>query len=125
MTCKTTLLAIVSVAYPALLIAAGLGFNPGSIVFPDDTAQTSASFPPLPAKMVWVAPENGDYALPTEAMANLADWCGVPSESNPCVILIAPGVYDLGDAQLRMQPWVTIQGSGQDSTIIRGHGSTW
>ncbi len=124
MTHKITLAVIAVLAAPAVAIATELELNPTGIRFPDNTIQESASFPPLPAKMVWVAAENGDYALPTEAMADLADWCGTPSESNPCVILIAPGVYDLGDAQLRMRPWVTIRGSGQHSTIIRGRSAT-
>lgn len=65
-----------------------------------------------------VARKGGDYSSPVTAMNRLASWCGTPSEANPCLLLIGPGVYDLAGGSLTMQPYVDIQGSGEASTII-------
>lgn len=45
---------------------------------------------------------------------------GVPSNGNRCLIRIAPGWYDLGNQQLVMRPFVDIQGSGWNMTILGG-----
>lgn len=65
-----------------------------------------------------VARKGGDYSSPVTAMNKLASWCGTPSETNVCLLLIGPGLYDLAGASLTMQPYVDIQGSGEGSTII-------
>ncbi len=38
------------------------------------------------------------------------------------LIKIEPGFYDLGAASLEMKPWVDIEGSGRDRTMVRGQG---
>jgi pectin methylesterase-like acyl-CoA thioesterase len=40
------------------------------------------------------------------------------SASNPYVIKVMPGVYDLGAATVQMKPYVALEGSGNDNTII-------
>ena len=72
----------------------------------------------LYSKVAIVAQNGGDYTSPLTAMANLASWCGAPSVTNPCLLHIMPGVYDLGNNALTMQPYVDIEGSGENTTII-------
>ena len=58
------------------------------------------------------------YSSPVAAMNHLGAWCGTPSEDNPCLIKILPGVYNLGAGTLTMQPFVDIEGSGETTTFI-------
>ena len=71
-------------------------------------------------KMAVVAQSNGDYADPVSAMADLGTWCGVPSETNPCLLKIMPGVYDIAESSLVMQSFVDLEGSGESVTKITG-----
>ncbi len=43
-----------------------------------------------------------------------------PSSSNPWLLKIEPGIYDIEDTSLVMQPFVDIEGSGEDVTTITG-----
>lgn len=61
----------------------------------------------------------GFYAEPYTAMTDLPNWCPSPDESSPCLLKLMPGVYDIGTSVLATQPWVAIEGSGVDVTIIR------
>ncbi len=69
-------------------------------------------------KVAIVAQSGGDYTSPVTAMANVSTWCGTPSATNPCLMKIMPGVYDLAGGWLTMQPYVDIEGSGETTTII-------
>jgi hypothetical protein len=69
-------------------------------------------------KVAVVAQSGGDYTDPVTAMSNLATWCGTPSASNPCLLKIMPGVYDIGETELQIQNYVDIEGSGEETTII-------
>ncbi|MFZ4859944.1 MAG: beta strand repeat-containing protein [Desulfuromonadaceae bacterium] len=69
-------------------------------------------------KVAVVAKSGGDYASPVAAMNDRAAWCGVPSSSNPCLLKIMPGVYDLAGEILTMQSYIDIEGSGERGTII-------
>jgi hypothetical protein len=51
-------------------------------------------------------------------MENVATWCGVPSSTNTCILKIKPGIYDLGSGSLVMQPYVDIEGSGENVTTV-------
>lgn len=42
----------------------------------------------------------------------------VPTATNPCVVKVMPGVFDLGTTSLQMKEFVYLDGSGSDSTII-------
>jgi hypothetical protein len=67
--------------------------------------------------IISVATKNGDFDNPATAMASITD----ASESNPYLVVIAPGVYELAAGQqLIMQEYVDVTGSGQNSTIING-----
>ena len=83
---------------------------------------------PPPAKIAWVAQSGGDYTSPVTALTDVGTWCGTPSATNPCLLRIAPGVFDVGSGQVEMQPYVDMQGSGQHNTTIKGSrclGSPW
>ncbi len=45
------------------------------------------------------------------------------SASNPWLLKIEPGVYDVGTSSLNMKPFVDVEGSGELTTTIRGHGN--
>jgi hypothetical protein len=70
-------------------------------------------------KVAVVAKSGGDYPDPVSAMSNRGTWCGTASAANPCLLKIMPGEYDLGTANLTMQPYIDIEGSGENVTKIR------
>jgi hypothetical protein len=72
----------------------------------------------LYGKTAIVAQSGGDYTSPLDAMTDIAGWCGTPSSTNPCMVKIMPGIYDLGNNGLTMQSYVDIEGSGENTTII-------
>lgn len=72
------------------------------------------------AKQAIVATSGGDYSDPVIAMNDIVTWCGTPSATNPCVLKIMPGTYDIGSSALYMQEYVDIEGSGQSTTTIQG-----
>jgi hypothetical protein len=73
------------------------------------------------SKVAVVAQAGGDYTSPVAAMSDLATWCGTPAAANPCLLKIAPGVYDIASAQLLIQSYVDVEGSGENVTRIRGN----
>jgi hypothetical protein len=81
------------------------------------------------AKVANVALSGGDFANPIEALQAVSVWCGAPSAANRCLVRIAPGVYDLGavpagfSGALRMEPFVDVEGSGQNATRLVSSGS--
>src|SRR3989337_2868925 len=76
------------------------------------------------ANVIVVAKAGGDYTDPVTAMNNLSAWCGTPSATNPCLLKIMPGVYNIGANSLQMQSYVDIEGSGEDVTKITGNAGT-
>ncbi len=75
---------------------------------------------PMPhyANVAVVAKSGGDYTDPVDAMNNVAAWCGTPSASNPCLLKIMPGIYDIGANTLTAIDFVDIEGSGINNTAI-------
>jgi len=65
-----------------------------------------------------VAKSGGDYADPYAAMNDSANWC--PRTATPCLLKIMPGVYDVGTNMIEMQPYIDIEGSGENTTLIQG-----
>ncbi len=64
-----------------------------------------------------VALSGGDYPDPVAAMTDRASWCGVPSLTNPCLMKIMPGVYNL-NAALPLISYIDIEGSGRNITVL-------
>ncbi len=71
------------------------------------------------SKVAIVAPADGDYTSPVAAMNALSTWCGTPSASNRCLVRIQPGIYDLAGGALLTQPYVDVEGSGENATVIK------
>lgn len=71
-------------------------------------------------KVAIVAPSGGNYSDPALAMSDYSSWCGTPSATSPCLLKIMPGVYDVGSTSVQMQPYIDIEGSGENTTIIQG-----
>ena len=45
---------------------------------------------------------------------------GMPSSTNRYLVVIGPGVYNVGGSQIVMREWVSIMGSGREATKITG-----
>lgn len=69
-------------------------------------------------KIAVVAQTGGDYTNPVAAMNDLAAWCGTPSAANPCLVKVMPGVYNIGTSSLSIGDYVSLVGSGKESTRI-------
>lgn len=78
------------------------------------TAGTGAAY----ENVIVVAKSGGDFTSVTAAMNSISD----ASSSSRYLVWVAPGVYDNEDVD--MQPFVDIQGSGQDVTVLTSTGGT-
>jgi len=67
------------------------------------------------ANIITVAKENGDFSDPIAAMNSITD----ASETNPYLVVIAPGDYDLGTGFIDIKSFVRLAGSGPQATILR------
>jgi hypothetical protein len=72
-------------------------------------------------KVAIVAQSGGDYPNPYAAMLDSDNWCGPASETNPCLVKVMPGVYDIGGNSVQMKSYIDIEGSGENTTKIRGN----
>jgi len=72
------------------------------------------------SKVAIVAPTGGDYSDPATAMASYSSWCGTPSSSNPCLLKIMPGFYNIGTNSVTMHSYIDIEGSGENVTVVQG-----
>jgi hypothetical protein len=103
----------------------------GGIRFPDGSVQITASSGGSGSGVSYVgvatvAQSGGDYTEPLSAVNEIATWCGTPSSTNPCLLKIMPGVYNIGALTLQMIPYVDIEGSGENTTRITGNfGDNW
>ena len=71
--------------------------------------------------IIFVAPNPGD--LPTTAgtaLRNTLDGIIDNSATNPYLIKLGPGIYDIGTSSLHMKEYVDIEGSGEKTTKITG-----
>jgi hypothetical protein len=76
-----------------------------------------------PVQTVWVHPVPGDFTASGTALLNAVAGITNASATKPYVVKIEPGIYDLGTTMLNMKPFVDIEGSGQQATIIQGPGA--
>jgi len=67
-----------------------------------------------------VATNGGEYPDPVSAMNDINEWCGTPPVTNPCMLIIMPGVFDIGTNSLFLASHVTVAGSGEGVTKISG-----
>jgi hypothetical protein len=69
--------------------------------------------------VVTVATAGGDFADPVQALASIT----TASATNRYLVKVLPGVYDVGEGAIHMQPYVDMEGSGEGVTVLRGCGS--
>lgn len=69
------------------------------------------------ANVIVVAKSGGDFSDLNAAANSIVD----ASESNPYLIKLMPGVYELGATLLQVRPYVNVEGSGEGATVIRGN----
>jgi hypothetical protein len=91
-----------------------------ALQFPDGTSQTTAAAGFV--RTIIVSPGANPTASGTTLM-NAINGITTNSSTNPYLIKIEPGIYDLGSTPLTMKPYVDIEGSGEGVTMITGSGS--
>ena len=91
----------------------GSGIKTGPI---QDEAITAAKISFF-TNVIVVAPSGGDFTDPITALSTITD----ASATNPCLVKIMPGVYDIGTDSLQMKEYVVIEGSGENVTKIKGN----
>ena len=75
------------------------------------------------AQVVTVSPVPGNNTASGTNLLNALAGIVDASVNKPYVLKLEPGTYDIGSTALVMKPYVDIEGSGQQSTIIRGLGN--
>lgn len=95
-----------------ILIALTMALTLTSLSF---AAQPSEEPPPNTYQVI-VAKEGGDFADPIAAMDSILD----ASAATPYLIKILPGIYDVGANPLYVKDYVSIEGSGIETTTIKG-----
>ena len=71
-------------------------------------------------RTVLVSPVPGNPVASGTALRNALAGIQSPSSTNPWLLKVEPGVYDVQGSSLVMRPWVSIEGSGIEATTIRG-----
>ena len=71
-------------------------------------------------RTVLVSPRNTQTASGT-ILLNALDDITDAAVDNPYLIIVEPGVYDIGGENLQMKSYVDIQGAGQHLTKITGN----
>ena len=92
---------------------------------PTGTAGISGPVGPAGAsflRTIVVSPSGASPAADGAVLGAAVASIGQASATNPWLVWVEPGVYDLGTAALSLPPHVDLQGSGQDVTTIRGAG---
>jgi len=104
-----------------LAVAGMIESTSEGIKFPDGSVQNTAFVGGYSGVAV-VAVNGGDFNDPITAMDEIGNsWCGEgASASEPCLVKIMPGVYNIGAGTLQMQSYVDIEGSGEAVTKITG-----
>lgn len=71
---------------------------------------------------VHVHPVPGNHTASGTALLNALAGITNASATKRYVIKIEPGIFELGSSRLVMKPYVDIEGSGQEATVIQGGG---
>jgi hypothetical protein len=75
-------------------------------------------------RTVLVSPVAGDPVASGTALRNALTGIQSPSSTNPWLLKVEPGIYDVQGNSLQMRQWVSIEGSGIEATTIRGNVQT-
>lgn len=71
-------------------------------------------------RTVVVSPVPGDPLASGQALLSAVAAIPSPASTDPWVVKVEPGLYDLGEGSLLLREWVDVEGSR--NTVIRGHG---
>ncbi len=99
-------------------------------VFIEKAMRGTANWP-THTQLVWAVKNVDGTPNPTASGAALLAALGaiptsgndMPSATNPWLLKIGPGIYDLGTAQPTIPQYVNVEGSGINATIVEGTGS--
>lgn len=69
-------------------------------------------------RTIVVSPTPGDTAASGTALRNAYEGISDASPTNPYVVLLEPGIYNIGSTQLDLKPYVHLRGTSRESTII-------
>lgn len=72
-------------------------------------------------RTVLVSPVPGNPVASGTALRSALANIPSPSSTNPWLLKIEPGIYDVQINPLQMRSWVSIEGSGIEATTIRGN----
>jgi len=92
-------------------------------ITPSGQTLTIASGATSFVRTVVVSPVPGNPMASGTALLNALAGITTASATNPWLLKIEPGIYDLGTGALTMKPFVDVEGSGQDVTTITAAGS--
>jgi hypothetical protein len=70
---------------------------------------------------VLVSPVPGNPIASGTALRNALSGIASPSSTNPWLVKVEPGIYDIGTTSLPMRAWVDVEGSGSGTTTIQGN----
>jgi len=74
--------------------------------------------------IIFVSPKPGDTPATTgTALLNIINGITDNSATNPYLIKLGPGIYDLGTSTLQMKEYVDLEGAGEGTTTISGETS--
>lgn len=73
------------------------------------------------SRIVTVSPDPAGPVASGTALRNALAGIPSPSATNPWLLKIEPGIYDVQFNPLQMRSWVSIEGSGIEATTIRGN----
>ena len=71
---------------------------------------------------VFVHPVPGNHPASGTRLINALAGITTASATKRYVVKIEPGIYDVGSTSLEMKPYVDLEGSGREATVIRGTG---
>jgi len=80
--------------------------------------QVVSGMAPVTSNIIFIEPVGTDPVANGTALLDRLAAITDASNTNPYVVKIEPGTYDLGNNGLEMQSYVDIEGSGQKTTLI-------
>ena len=101
-------------------------------VFIEKAMRGTASWP-AHTQLVWAVKASNGAPDPVASGTELLNAAAaiptsgndVPSGSNPWLLKVGPGIFDLGTSGLSLPAWVNLDGAGEGATTITAANDTW
>lgn len=77
------------------------------------------------ARTLIVNPVQGDDEASGSKLLSVLAGISDSAEDNPYLVWLEPGVYDLGNAELQLKPYVTVQGAHRTAVTIETSRAGW